>query len=352
MCAWTSTKPGITVLPRRSRRRTPAGAATRPRSPTATIRLSVTRTSPLSITWSPIMVMTRAPLSRIEPDGRDRGTSTTTSVFCGSAASTAWRKNCAPHDQVTVRPSRGPGGILAALERHPLHRHRRVLGPALDAHLHRLAAGPRHVDEVVLVLQVDERPPAIGREHDVVGAGRVVTRADALDAQQRAAIEAVQGDRLQPAVGREIDPRAVGADKLQAAAALRRRHQRLRPAVGGHPADLDGVGRRDAADLGHVFGLLARRRRVEQDGVELVGRRPGQKRDPRSVGGEDRVEVVALVRGERPHGAARRRHALDVAAGGGPGHVGDRLAVGRPRRHELAFLGGGQATRRAARTRP
>ena len=56
------------------------------------------------------MVMTRAPLSRIEPDGRDRGTSTTTSVFCGSAASTAWRKNCAPHDQVTVRPSRVQAG--------------------------------------------------------------------------------------------------------------------------------------------------------------------------------------------------------------------------------------------------
>ena len=45
------------VLPRTSMRRMPAGAATLPRSPTAAMRLSVTRMSPLSITSSPFIVI-------------------------------------------------------------------------------------------------------------------------------------------------------------------------------------------------------------------------------------------------------------------------------------------------------
>ena len=71
-------------------RRIPAGALTLPRSPTAAMRLSVTRTSPFSITSSPRMVMTRAPVSRMEPVGLARGSSTTASTLDAGKAM-LWR---------------------------------------------------------------------------------------------------------------------------------------------------------------------------------------------------------------------------------------------------------------------
>ena len=57
-----------------------------------------------------------------------------------------------------------------------------------------------------------------------------------------------------------------------------------------------------------------------------------------AVGRVGRVEIVALGRGQRLRLASVRGDTLDVAAARRPRHVGDRLAVGRPGRHEFAFV--------------
>ena len=75
MCACTSTKPGTIVLPATSMTFAPAGTATRPLAPTATMRLPVTTTSARSSTSSPFIVATRAPVRTTVPVGRARGTS-------------------------------------------------------------------------------------------------------------------------------------------------------------------------------------------------------------------------------------------------------------------------------------
>jgi hypothetical protein len=58
----------MTVLPRMSNTRAPAGTATR--APTETTRSSLMTTVPRSITSSPRMVMTRAFVSATVPRGR------------------------------------------------------------------------------------------------------------------------------------------------------------------------------------------------------------------------------------------------------------------------------------------
>src|SRR5512134_3073282 len=57
MCAWTSTRPGMIVLPLTSMMRAPAGTLTLPCAPTAAMRLPVTTTSPRSITSVAFIVM-------------------------------------------------------------------------------------------------------------------------------------------------------------------------------------------------------------------------------------------------------------------------------------------------------
>lgn len=68
MCACTSIKPGIIVLPAISMRSTPAGTATL--APTALMRLSSMRMAPRSMTSSPFMVISRALVSATCPRGR------------------------------------------------------------------------------------------------------------------------------------------------------------------------------------------------------------------------------------------------------------------------------------------
>ena len=97
--------PGMIVLPATLMVRVPAGTVREPRRPTAATRLLVTSTSPCGITSSPFIVIMRAPVSSTEPVGFARGSSTTTSVFCGSVDAIGWRKNCAPQAQVTAEPS-------------------------------------------------------------------------------------------------------------------------------------------------------------------------------------------------------------------------------------------------------
>src|SRR5262244_280745 len=52
MCAWTSTKPGMIVLPAASTTCAPAGRVTLPVAPTSTTRLPEMTTSPFSMTPS------------------------------------------------------------------------------------------------------------------------------------------------------------------------------------------------------------------------------------------------------------------------------------------------------------
>ena len=93
------------VLPATSMVRAPAGAVSDPRRPTAAMRLSVTRTSPLVDHLVALHRDDAGAGQQHRPRGAARGTSTTTSVFCGSAAVIACRKNCAPQAQVTAVPS-------------------------------------------------------------------------------------------------------------------------------------------------------------------------------------------------------------------------------------------------------
>ena len=175
-------------------------------------------------------------------------------------------------------PVARPGRIVAAFERQPLHGHRRgVAATALNLHLDGLAAGPGHADQVMPVLQVDKCSCAVGRQHDVVGRRRVVARTHALHAQQRPSIEAAECDRLQSAVGREVDPGVVVHREVQPAAPLRRGDQRLCAALGRHPTDLDGVGRRDSADLSGALRFVVGRRRAEQDRIDSIGRCAGEE---------------------------------------------------------------------------
>ena len=70
MCAWMSTYPGMIVLPVTSISFVPDGICTFPCGPTATMRLSFTRTSPFGMTSFPFIVRMRAPRSTTVPDGR------------------------------------------------------------------------------------------------------------------------------------------------------------------------------------------------------------------------------------------------------------------------------------------
>ncbi len=78
--AWTSTRPGITVLPVPSTTCAPAGITTEPRGPTARIRSRSHTTTPSSITSSPFMVTIRAPDSAVTPAGRASGCSNPSGV--------------------------------------------------------------------------------------------------------------------------------------------------------------------------------------------------------------------------------------------------------------------------------
>ncbi len=84
MCACTSTKPGMIVLPDTSIVRAPLGTVTLPSAPTATMRLFVTTTSPRGITSSPFIVMMRAPRRTTVPVGRSLGAVIVMSVRVGS----------------------------------------------------------------------------------------------------------------------------------------------------------------------------------------------------------------------------------------------------------------------------
>jgi hypothetical protein len=112
--------------------------------PTAAMRLSVTRTSPVAITSSPFIVMIRAPDKSTDPFGRERVTSTVTSARCGSVASMSCRKSCEPHAPRDGRRIVRPAKIVAAFVRHPLDRHGGITAASLNAHFDRLAAGDRH----------------------------------------------------------------------------------------------------------------------------------------------------------------------------------------------------------------
>ncbi len=77
--AWTSTRPGMMVLPPTSMMRASAGTSTSPAGPTASIRLPCTTTTPFSITSrspsrAPRMVTTRAPLRARRPLGLSAAT--------------------------------------------------------------------------------------------------------------------------------------------------------------------------------------------------------------------------------------------------------------------------------------
>jgi hypothetical protein len=89
MCACTSTKPGMIVLPAASTTFAPVGLSTLPVGPTDTTRLSVTTTSPFSMTSSAFIVTIRAPVSTIDPRGRARGASTTGVMDSGVSAPSA-----------------------------------------------------------------------------------------------------------------------------------------------------------------------------------------------------------------------------------------------------------------------
>ena len=72
------------VLPETSIVRAPAGTATLPSAPTATMRLFVTTTSPRGMTSSPFIVMMRAPFSTTVPVGRSFAAVMVMSVRVGS----------------------------------------------------------------------------------------------------------------------------------------------------------------------------------------------------------------------------------------------------------------------------
>ncbi len=83
-------------------------------------------------------------------------------------------------------------------------------------------------------LQADERARAVRRHADLGRTRRVVSRTNARDTEVRAPIVAVERDRLQPAIAREIDTARVVADEVRVAPALRRRDERRRAAGGRH----------------------------------------------------------------------------------------------------------------------
>lgn len=111
-CACTSTYPGTIVFPVTSTMRAAGGIATVPRFPTATIRLSVTTRSAFVTTWSPFIVIARAPRSTTVPVARARGTATSSVTSRGAVPSAPARNQRRPSNQCTAPslPHANPAG--------------------------------------------------------------------------------------------------------------------------------------------------------------------------------------------------------------------------------------------------
>src|ERR1051325_6203777 len=91
------------VLPDASTTVAPRGTLTEPDGPIALIRFFSTTTVPLGITSSPFMVINRAFVNAIVPEGFGRGTVIAISpIFCGLASVSFCRYNVLLNDQAMV----------------------------------------------------------------------------------------------------------------------------------------------------------------------------------------------------------------------------------------------------------
>ena len=98
----------------------------------------------------------------------------------GQVFLSADRGGVLPVDAVSERPDHrvpggGPGEVVAAFRRHFAHRHRRLAAAHLD--IERLLPEARDLDQVVAVLQLEERAVPARGQHDLAGGRRVLARA-------------------------------------------------------------------------------------------------------------------------------------------------------------------------------
>ena len=98
-------------------------------------------------------------------------------------------------DAVPERPDHrvargGPGEVVAALGRHFADRDGGLAAADLD--LQGVLPEGRDLDEVVAVLELEERPVAVRREHDLPGGGRVRAGAAAGDLEVRLPVGSVE----------------------------------------------------------------------------------------------------------------------------------------------------------------
>ena len=233
-------------------------------------------------------------------------------------------------DGVPERPDHrvargGPGEVVAALRRHLPHRDRGLPAPDLD--LEGVLPEARDLDQVVAVLQFEERPVAVRGEHDLARGRRVRPGAAAADLEVGLPVGPVELQRVEPgARSGEIDPIRV-VREVGEASPLGRADDGEVAARGRHEQQLGEFGRPHAADfvlIGVEIGLPPA---FPQEGVEmLLDRRPP---DHDGVAGRvpRRLRVEGEVRGQRRARTAGCGDRLEMASGARPGDVGDRVPV-------------------------
>ncbi len=210
-----------------------------------------------------------------------------------------------------VEPRRvaGEAEVLPRLLRHARQRHGLALRPDLDA-----APGLDEGRDVGVEALAEAEPLAVGRDRELRREVRDVVLVR---------LGAVELDRGEDALlRRDLVPAALGLDEEDAVARLAEARQQ--------------------AVLGDERGLAAGRRHLVEAGIGGPGRRDEIAAvglavdDPRSVGREDRLVVVAGLVGDRLRDARGHRRDADRAQRlVVPGRVDERLRVARPRREVL-----------------
>ena len=193
--------------------------------------------------------MMRAPVSSTDPLARARGTfDDDVGLLRRVGVDGLLEELRAPgpgHRLAVARPLQ----VVAAFGRHALDRDDGVVAAAGDADVDGFAPGHRHGDQEVSALEADERARAVGRQANLGRAWRVVAGPGAGHAEVRAAVVAVERDRLQAAAAAEIDAPRIVAREVRIAPALRRGDEGRRASGRGNRSQLQRVGRADAADL-------------------------------------------------------------------------------------------------------
>ncbi len=255
-------------------------------------------------------------------------------------------------DGVPERPdhrvARGrPGQVVTALGRHFPHRDRVLAAPDLD--LEGVLPEAWDLDQVVAVLQLEERPVAGGGEHDLARGRRVRSRATAGDLEVGLPVAAVELERIEPgARSGEIDPIRV-VREVGEASSLGRTDDAQVTARSRDEQQFGEFGRPHAPDFVLIGVEIGLPRAFPQEGVEMLLDRRAPDHDGVSRGIPGGFGVEGGVRGQRRARAAGRGDRLEVAAGARPGDVGDPVPFRRPGGHELVLVGIGQPGRGSAR---